>query len=82
MKTFLDEISKKIISLNYQFEDIKIVVPNKRAISFFKKSLSNNLSKPQFSPEIISIEKFIIVTFDAEMFFLFMTKPISKAQAC
>ncbi len=59
MKTFLDEISKKIISLNYQFEDIKIVVPNKRAISFFKKSLSNNLSKPQFSPEIISIEKFM-----------------------
>tara|TARA_B100000003_G_scaffold78151_1_gene70100 strand:- start:2619 stop:5342 length:2724 start_codon:yes stop_codon:yes gene_type:complete len=59
LKTFLDEISKKIISLNYQFEDIKIVVPNKRAISFFKKSLSNNLSKPQFSPEIISIEKFM-----------------------
>ena len=59
MKTFLDEISKKIISLNYQFEDIKIVVPNKRAISFFKKSLSNNLSKPQFSPEIINIEKFM-----------------------
>ena len=59
MKTFLDEISKKIISLDYQFEDIKIVVPNKRAISFFKKSLSNNLSKPQFSPEIISIEKFM-----------------------
>ena len=59
MKTFLDKISKKIISLNYKFEDIKIVVPNKRAISFFKKSLSNNLSKPQFSPEIISIEKFM-----------------------
>ncbi|MDG2146687.1 MAG: PD-(D/E)XK nuclease family protein [Flavobacteriaceae bacterium] len=59
MKTFLDEISKKIISLNYQFKDVKIVVPNKRAISFFKKSLSNNLSKPEFSPEIISIEDFM-----------------------
>ena len=59
MKTFLDEISKKIVSLNYQFEDIKFVVPSKRAISFFKKSLSNNLSKPEFSPEIISIENFM-----------------------
>ena len=59
MRTFLDEISKKIISSNHLFEDIKIIVPNRRAISFFKKSLSENLSEPRFSPEIINIEDFM-----------------------
>ncbi|MEE3035537.1 MAG: PD-(D/E)XK nuclease family protein [Bacteroidota bacterium] len=59
MRTFLDEISKKIISSNNLFEDIKIIVPNRRAISFLKKSLSKNLSEPMFCPEIINIEDFM-----------------------
>lgn len=57
---FLEEIADIVIS-RYQEESdaVTIVFPNRRAGLFFRKYLSERISKPIWSPKIISIEDFI-----------------------
>ena len=59
MKSFLDEVAKEIIDSGNSFKAIKIIVPSKRATLFLKKSLSNQIDRPAFAPEIISLEQFV-----------------------
>ena len=59
MKSFLDEVAKEIINSVHSFKEIKIIVPSKRATIFLKNSLSNQINRPAFAPEIISIETFV-----------------------
>ena len=59
MKTFLDEIAKKILNSKYSFESIKVVVPSRRASLFLKNALAHQIQKPAFAPEIVSIENFV-----------------------
>jgi hypothetical protein len=57
---FLEEIADIVIS-RYQekSDEVTIVFPNRRAGLFFRKYLSERISKPIWSPKIISIEDFI-----------------------
>ncbi len=59
-QTFLNRLAIEVIS---QFQDnipeITIVLPNKRAKVFLVDEIQMNLSKPTFSPKIISIEELI-----------------------
>ena len=59
MKSFLDEVAKEIIDSGHSFKAIKIIVPNRRATLFLKNSLSYQIDRPAFAPEIISIETFV-----------------------
>ena len=59
MKSFLDEVAKKIIASDHPFEEIKIIVPSRRATLFLKNALSNQIDRPVFAPKIISIEAFV-----------------------
>ena len=59
MKSFLDEVAQEIISSKYSFEQIKIIVPSRRATLFLKNALAAQIDQPQFAPEIISIESFV-----------------------
>mgnify|MGYP003326369956 FL=1 len=59
MKSFLDEVAKEIINSGRSFKELKIIVPSKRATIFLKNSLSNQINRPAFAPEIISIETFV-----------------------
>ncbi len=59
MKSFLDEVAKEIIASGHSFKVIKIIVPSKRATLFLKNALSNQIDRPAFAPEIISIETFV-----------------------
>jgi hypothetical protein len=59
MKSFLDEVAKEIINSGHSFKEIKIIVPSKRATLFLKNSISNQINRPAFAPEIISIETFV-----------------------
>jgi hypothetical protein len=57
---FLEEIADIVISRNQDDSDaVTIVFPNRRAGLFFRKYLSERISKPMWSPKIISIEDFI-----------------------
>ena len=59
MNTFLDEVAREIIISDRSFEEVKIVVPSRRATLFLKEALSYQIDRPAFAPEIISIEGFI-----------------------
>ena len=59
MKSFLDEVAQEIISSKYPFEQIKIIVPSRRATLFLKNALAAQTDQPQFAPEIVSIESFV-----------------------
>jgi hypothetical protein len=59
MEEFLKEIARKIYSDRPHLEDITIVFPNRRAALYFRKHLSDIITKPAFAPELITIEDFI-----------------------
>jgi CRISPR/Cas system-associated exonuclease Cas4 (RecB family) len=61
MKTFLDELAQHLL-LNHKsnLRNICLVLPNRRAGLFLKKSLSGIAGKTIWSPEIYSIEDFLI----------------------
>lgn len=57
MKPFLRDIAEKIVA-NPRLSELTIVFPNRRAALFFQKYLSESLTKPAWSPKLISIESF------------------------
>jgi len=60
MNTFLDKIALQITKdFPEDFENLTLVLPNKRARVFFIEKLKRQTSKTFFSPKIISIEEFI-----------------------
>lgn len=61
MQTFLDEVAQRIYQ-NHEdhLQDICVVLPNRRAGLFLKRALSKAAGKTIWSPDIFSIEDFLI----------------------
>lgn len=59
MKSFLKEQAGEIYNTYPRLDLLTIVFPNRRAILYFKKHLSDLLAKPVFSPRLLTIEDFI-----------------------
>lgn len=58
--TFLDKIANQILQdFPINFENLTLVLPNKRARIFLIEKLKNQTEKTFFAPNIISIEEFI-----------------------
>ena len=59
MKPFLLELAEKIINKQLPLNVHTLVFPNRRAALYFRKHLSSLITKPAFSPRLITIEDFI-----------------------
>ena len=59
MRTFLDYVAEKIASSTHKWDNIKIIVPNNRAIIFLKECFKKVIERPIISPKIFTIEEFI-----------------------
>jgi CRISPR/Cas system-associated exonuclease Cas4 (RecB family) len=59
MTPFLKELAKTVLEKHRTLERLTIVFPNRRAILYFRKHLSSLLSKPAFSPRMVTIEDYI-----------------------
>ena len=59
MISFLDYVAQNIIDENYDFQNVKIVLPSNRASLVLRKTLIKKIKHPIISPEIISISEFI-----------------------
>ncbi|WP_115460653.1 PD-(D/E)XK nuclease family protein [Winogradskyella aurantiaca] len=59
MESFIDQVTKDIITKNYELDQCLFIVPSRRASVFLRRSLSKIISKPVISPEILSIEEFV-----------------------
>ena len=59
MKTFLEEVAKKVLQVNSDNENLIIIVPTIRAINFLKESIKKVIDKPIVSPNILSISEFV-----------------------
>jgi RecB family exonuclease len=58
MEPFLKELARKVI-VEPEFEQLTFIFPNRRAALYFRKHLSEVITKPVFSPRLITIEDFI-----------------------
>lgn len=58
MESFLKELARKV-STEPQFEQLTFIFPNRRAALYFRKHLSEVITKPVFAPHLITIEDFI-----------------------
>jgi hypothetical protein len=59
MKTFLQELAEKIYKRHPAISEVTMVFPNRRAVLYFRKHLSTFLTKPVFTPRLVTIEDFI-----------------------
>jgi CRISPR/Cas system-associated exonuclease Cas4 (RecB family) len=59
MQGFLFEIAKEVVNRHKNLDDVTLVFPNRRAILYFRKHLQSLLTKPAFSPELVTIEEFV-----------------------
>jgi hypothetical protein len=59
MKQFLKEIAEQIYNEHPHLDGLTLVFPNRRAALYFQKHLSSILTKPVFSPKLVTIEDFI-----------------------
>ena len=59
MQTFLDYVAEKIASSTHKWDNIKIIVPNNRAIIFLKECFKKVIEYPIIAPKILTIEELI-----------------------
>ena len=59
MDSFIKKVLLDLKNQNFDFSQSIFILPNKRSGFHLKKTLSEVISKTIFSPEIVSIEKFI-----------------------
>ena len=59
MQTFLDYVAQKIAFKSHQWDNIKVIVPNKRAVIFLKESFKKVIDRPIIAPKILTIEEFV-----------------------
>lgn len=60
MKPFLYELAQKIYEKYRSLDKLTIVFPNRRAIIYFRKHLSSQLTKPAFAPRLLTIEDYFL----------------------
>ncbi len=58
MESFLKELARKV-NAEPEFEQLTFIFPNRRAALYFRKHLSEVITKPVFAPHLITIEDFI-----------------------
>ncbi len=58
MKPFLKEVAESILSKHARPDVLTLVFPNRRAAIYFQKYFSDSLTKPSWSPRLITIEEF------------------------
>jgi hypothetical protein len=59
MESFLRELAIKLNNENPTWDSVTLVFPNRRAALYFRKHLSEIITKPLFAPVLITIEDFI-----------------------
>src|SRR3954454_17033257 len=59
MKSFLFEVAEKVNQAHPDLDKLTFVFPNRRAILYFRKHLTQIIQKPVFSPRFTTIEDFI-----------------------
>jgi hypothetical protein len=58
-RSFLKELASKVLTSQPVLENVTVVFPNRRAVIYFRKHLSDLLDKPAFSPKLLTIEDFV-----------------------
>ncbi|HEY3430258.1 MAG TPA: PD-(D/E)XK nuclease family protein [Cyclobacteriaceae bacterium] len=59
MKPFLHILAEKLYKEHPKLDTLTLVFPNRRAALYFRKYLSQVLSKPAFAPKLLTIEEFV-----------------------
>ena len=59
MESFLRELAKQLNNESPAWESMTLVFPNRRAALYFRKHLSEVITKPLFAPALLTIEDFI-----------------------
>lgn len=59
MESFLRSLAVQLNKENPTWDSLTLVFPNRRAALYFRKHLSEIISKPLFAPNLITIEDFI-----------------------
>ena len=59
MTTFISDVLQDLYEKGLNLEDLCFILPSRRAGVFLKHQLSQFITKPIFSPEILSIEEFV-----------------------
>ncbi|MBS1683028.1 MAG: PD-(D/E)XK nuclease family protein [Bacteroidetes bacterium] len=59
MKTFLFELAEEINKSYANLSEVTVVFPNRRAALYFRKYVGQLLTKPVFSPKLITFEDFV-----------------------
>src|ERR1035437_2775043 len=68
MQTFIDRLAEQLIqTYPDKISELCIVFPNRRAGLFFKTALARQTDKPLWSPEVFSIEDFIVKLSQVEL---------------
>ena len=62
METFINKVAREIfLTKQTDLEELVIVLPSKRAGTFFKQALAKHSQKPLWLPKIYSIEEWLEV---------------------
>lgn len=59
MKAFLQELAEEIFNSREDLSKVTVVFPNRRAALYFRKYLGDLISKPVFSPRLLTFEDFV-----------------------
>jgi len=59
MNAFLQELAEEIYSSHADLSKVTVVFPNRRAVLYFRKYLGELISKPVFSPKLLTFEDFV-----------------------
>ena len=56
---FIDQISRYIKENNFDLRNLTVIIPSERATKYLAQSLFTCYGKPIFSPEIITIDRWV-----------------------
>src|SRR5882762_5941850 len=59
MNAFLQELAEEIYNSHADLSKVTVVFPNRRAALYFRKYLGELISKPVFSPKLLTFEDFV-----------------------
>ena len=60
MKPFLEDLAEKMVLQHPRLEELTMVFPNRRAALFFQHYLSGQVTKPAWSPTLMTIEELFL----------------------
>ena len=79
MQTFLGKVAAAVLTKHKaQLQQVVVVLPTRRACLFFRRELSEQISNPVWSPQVIAINDFIL----SITFYLFMISRRKNYKGC